>query len=70
MRVPPLLARHESGDVFFYGAGRGAEGESETVRDAKNVSVDGERRFFERNGHHDVGRFAADAGKRFERLAI
>lgn len=40
------------------------------MRDAKNVGVDGKRRFFEGNGHHDVGRFSADAGKRFERLAI
>ena len=40
----------------------------EPVRDAEHVRVDGERRFLERDRHHDVGGFAADAGQRFERL--
>jgi hypothetical protein len=61
VRVAPLLARDELRDVVLDVARRLAERESEPVRDAKYVRVDGERRLLERDRHHHVGRLSPDA---------
>ena len=44
--------------------------EAEAVGDAEDVGVDRHGGLVEGNGHHHVGRFAADAGERLELVAV
>ena len=68
--VAPLIARHEFGDVVFNTPRRRSERETEAVRNAEDVRVDGERRLLKSDRHHDVRSLAADTRQRFERLSF
>ena len=70
MREAPLFARDELRDVVLDAARRRGEGEPQPVRHAEDVRIDRERGLGKGDRHHDVGGLAADAGKRFERLAF
>jgi len=70
MGVPPLLPRHDRGNVRLDLSGRRPLRQPQTVRHAKNVRIDRERSFFECNRHHDVCRLPADAVERFQIVAL
>ena len=60
--VGDLLSRQQLDDVVFHLPRRLPEGQTEAVRDAKNVRVDRKFRLGEGGGEDDARGLAADAG--------
>ena len=70
VRVHCVFRRHDAQQIGFDGERRRAVRKSDAVGDAKDVRIDRHRRLAEGDIHHDVRRLAADAGQRFEDVAV
>ena len=67
--VAPEGLRHDLVELRLDGINGLAGRESGAVGDAKDMRVNGESLFAERGVEHDIGGFAANAGKRLQFLA-
>ena len=70
MGVAKFVLGDECDHIALDGKRRRAEREAQAFGNAKDVRIHGESRVFEDDGHHDARGLAADARKRFERVAI
>jgi len=70
MRESPLATRNERGEILLDAQRCCGKREPKAMRNTKNVRIDGECGFLERNRHHDRRGFSSDACQGFELLAL